>query len=95
MAKRSKRLATVKSEKTSIPRLMGWLRGKGMSGEVLAMVVTLIVAAAGLILLWAFLTNSMPLITQSVENLIKGFKNAICESMPPIIKNVCQWGVGA
>jgi hypothetical protein len=96
MATRSRRLVTVsKSKKTSIPRLAGWLSGKGVTGKVLTMVVTLIVAAAALILLWAFLTNSMPLITQSVENMIRGFKNSICENMPPIIKNICQWGIGA
>ena len=55
---------------------------KGVSGKVLTMVVSLVIAVAALIVVWLFLTGTMPLVTNAVENLISGFKRMICSQIP-------------
>lgn len=57
---------------------------KGVSGKVLTIVISLVIAIIALILLWSFLQKMMPLITKSVENIISGFKMEMC-------KNISGW----
>lgn len=57
------------------------MRGKkGVSGKVLTVILTLVIALIALILLWTFLTKSTPLISNAIENTISGFKNMLCET---------------
>lgn len=55
---------------------------KGVSGKVLTIVISLVIAIGALILLWSFLQKMMPLITKSVENIISGFKEEMCKNIP-------------
>ena len=59
---------------------------KGVSGKVLTIVISLVIAIGALILLWSFLLKMRPLITKSVENIISGFKEQMCENIPAWIK---------
>jgi len=52
---------------------------KGVSGKILTMIVSLIIAIAALILLWGFLQEAYPLIVEQVKNMISGFKEMVCE----------------
>lgn len=55
---------------------------KGVSGKVLTIVVSLVIAVAALIVVWLFLTGTMPLVTKAVENMVSGFKRMICSQIP-------------
>jgi hypothetical protein len=55
---------------------------KGVSGKVLTIVISLVIAIVALILLWSFLLKMRPLITKSVENIISGFKKEMCKNIP-------------
>lgn len=66
---------------------------KGMTGKILTVIISLVIALVALILLWGFLQKAAPLITQSVENMISGFKEMICEKMA--LKDICKWLLGA
>ena len=55
---------------------------KAVSGKVLTLVISLVIAIVALILLWSFLQDAMPFLTTAVENAIDGFKALICEKMP-------------
>ncbi len=56
------------------------MRGKkGVSGKILTVILTLVIALIALILLWTFLTKATPLISNAIENTISGFKNMLCE----------------
>jgi len=68
---------------------------KGVSGKVLTMVVSLVVAVAALIIVWLFLTDMMPLVTNVAENMVTGFKRMICKDMPWPVNEWCKWGLGA
>jgi len=68
---------------------------KAVSGKVITVVIGLVIAIIALILLWAVLTNSMPLITKAVEDMIKGFKKMICDNMVWGASNICSWALGA
>ncbi len=65
---------------------------KGVSGKVLTIVISLVIAIGALILLWSFLQKMMPLITKSVENITIGFKEQMCKNIPvlswPIVKDL-------
>lgn len=65
---------------------------KGISGKVLTIVISLVIAIGALILLWSFLQKMMPLITKSVENIISGFKEEMCKNISgwskPIVKGL-------
>jgi len=67
---------------------------KAVSGKVLTMVVTLIIAVVGLVILWVFLSASMPQIAKAVEDLIYGFKKKLCDSMPAVVSNICKGVLG-
>lgn len=54
---------------------------KGVTGKVLTIIISLVIALIALILLWAFLTKSTPLISEAVENTISGFKKMLCEKL--------------
>ena len=66
---------------------------KAVSGKVLTMVAELVLAIAALLLLWAFLTGSVPLISQAIENMITGFKRMLCNV--GILTSVCKVVIGA
>jgi hypothetical protein len=66
---------------------------KAVSGKVLTMVAELVLAIAALLLLWAFLTGSVPLISQAIENMITGFKRMLCNV--GILTSVCKFVIGA
>lgn len=68
---------------------------KGVSGKVLTMVVSLVIGVAALIVVWLFLTGTMPLVTNAVENLVTGFKRMICQNMPWPVSEMCKWTLGA
>lgn len=63
-------------------RTVGKISKKGISGKVLTVVISLIIAFMALILLWGVLKEAMPLMAQAVENMITGFKNMICKMIP-------------
>ncbi len=67
---------------------------KAISGKVLTIVITLVVAIVALILLWAGLADIMPLITKTVEEAITGFKRMICGNTP-VLKDICRLFLGA
>jgi len=54
---------------------------RGVSGKVMTIIITLIVAIAALALLWGFVTRSTPFISQMIENTIKGFKKMLCQML--------------
>jgi len=66
--------------------------GKAVSGKVLTMILELVLAIAALLLLWAFLTNSVPLISQAIENMIVGFKRMLCGN--GLLSFACKWVIG-
>lgn len=74
-----------RSDKTSersqsvISNMLDRISKKAVSGKVLTIIISLIMALIALVLLWAFLTKQMPLITESIENIITGLRDAICE----------------
>lgn len=71
-------------------RALGKLGKKGVSGKVLTIVISLVIAVAALILLWLFLTGAMPLVISTVEDLVHGFKKMLCDSMPIGISWICS-----
>ena len=66
---------------------------KAVSGKVLTLVAELVMAIVALLLLWAFLTGSVPLISQAIENMITGFKRMLCNV--GILTSVCKVVIGA
>ena len=64
---------------------------KGVSGKVLTIIMSLVIAFMALILLWAFLTGGMPLVTQLIENMVTGLKKMICEKTR--IPRICEWAL--
>jgi len=54
---------------------------KGMTGKVMTLVISLIVAIAALTLLWLFLSNSMGYISLMVEKITTGIKCWFCEKI--------------
>ncbi len=57
---------------------------KGVSGKILTMVIGLVVAIAALIILWVFLQDAMPFVTNTVDMAVAAFKRMICDSIPPV-----------
>lgn len=55
---------------------------KGVSGKVLTMVISLVIAIVALILLWSFLQEAMPFVTNSVDMAVASFKRMICDNIP-------------
>jgi len=71
---------------------------KAVSGKVITIVIELVMAIAALLLLWAFLTGSVPLISTAVQNMITAFKRMLCSSgilTWPGVNNICKAVVGA
>lgn len=66
---------------------------KAVSGKVLTMVAELVMAIAALLLLWAFLTGSVPLISGAIDNMVTGFKRMLCGI--GLLSVACKWFVGA
>jgi len=60
---------------------------RGVTGKILTIIISLIVAIVALALLWGFVTRSTPFISKMVENTIIGFKKMICEML--ILKIFC------
>lgn len=80
---------------TNLRTDMRTLGKKGVSGKVLTIVVSLVIAVAALIVLWLFLTGAMPLVTGTVADLVHGFKKMICDSMPWGVSWICSKLLGA
>ena len=66
---------------------------KAVSGKVITIVISLVVALFALIILWAFMTNSVPLIRETVENIISGIQKSLCKDVP-VVSDICRWWVG-
>ncbi len=66
---------------------------KGLTGKVMTVVISLIIALIVLVLLWTFLTGATPLISKVIENTITGFKNMLCEKWG-IGSGICKWLLG-
>jgi hypothetical protein len=66
---------------------------KAVSGKVLTIIITLIVAIAALIVLWAFLTKASPAISQEVGSMITGFKRMLCGKIWGL-STLCQVWLG-
>jgi hypothetical protein len=66
---------------------------KAVSGKVLTMVAELVLAIAALLLLWAFLTGSVPLISGAIDNMVTGFKRMLCNV--GLMSTACKWLIGA
>ena len=64
--------------------------GKGVSGKVITIVISLVIAIIALVLLWGFLSGSMPFITKVVENIISGIKKMFCDQLPWLTR--WMWG---
>ena len=59
---------------------------KGISSKVMTTIVSLILAVLALIIIWIFLSNSMPHITEAM----KKFTCGMCKSiLPDIMEGVC------
>lgn len=67
---------------------------KGVSGKVITIVISLVIALAALIVLWTFFMKTSPLIGDAVENIISGLKEKICENAW-VFSGVCEWALGA
>jgi hypothetical protein len=52
-----------------------------MTGAVLAMVVTLVLAIFALVLLWAFLSGAIPVISNAISGVTDGLKKAVCDKL--------------
>ncbi len=65
---------------------------KGITGKVLTVVISLVIALVVLALLWSFLTKAMPLISKAIENTIIGFKRTLCERLT--MPFICDMFVG-
>jgi hypothetical protein len=65
---------------------------KAVSGKVLTMVAELVLAIAALLLLWAFLSGSVPLISGAIDNMVTGFKRMLCNV--GILTWVCKTALG-
>lgn len=66
---------------------------KAVAGDVLVIVAEVVMAMAALILLWMFLSGSVPLISGAVDNMITGFKRMLCNI--GILSTICTWAIGA
>lgn len=55
---------------------------KGVSGKILTMVIGLVVAIAALIILWVFLQDAMPFVTNLVDMAVASFKRMLCDNLP-------------
>ncbi len=80
-------------------RSSGWMERlgkrfsrKAVTGKALTIVISLITALMALVLLWAFLTRQMPLITGSIENIIIGLKGAVCDKFG-MLKVICKTAI--
>jgi hypothetical protein len=78
-----------RQEESVISNMLDRISEKAVSGKALTIVISLITALIALVLLWAFLTKQMPLITESIENIITGLRNAICEKFG-MIEILCK-----
>lgn len=58
---------------------------KGMSGKIIATVITLILAVFALILIWIFLSKSSLTITEAVDKIASGLVCKICTT-------IFKWG---
>jgi hypothetical protein len=67
------------------------LSKKAVSGKVLTILISLVIAAVALVLLWAFLTKSTPLISEAVEDIVSGFRKMICKGP---LSGICEWALG-
>jgi len=54
---------------------------KAVSGQVITLIITLTVALAALVLLFAFTRGAMPAVSQIMEDAIAGIKNSICKQI--------------
>jgi uncharacterized membrane protein YccC len=54
---------------------------KAVSGKVLTLIIALIIAIVALILLWTFLQDAVPFLTNAVEAAIDGLKNMLCDKL--------------
>lgn len=61
---------------------------KGMTGKVLTILLTIIVAIAALIVLYFFFNKSIPFITEIVDKILSGLFDWIVKILPEAIKSM-------
>lgn len=54
---------------------------KGVTGKIMTIVMSLIIALIALALLWGFLSMATPNISKAIESSIDGFKKMLCEKL--------------
>lgn len=55
---------------------------KGISGKIVTVIITLIIAIIAIAILVYFFNISIPFISELIDNIIEGFKKWICENLP-------------
>jgi len=55
---------------------------KGLSGKIIAAVISLIIALLALAILFGIIGNLKPMILNFLESMIKGLKQKLCELRP-------------
>ena len=68
---------------------------KGMTGKVLAIIVTLIIALGLLAIFVIAISGAIPFFTKLVDGLIAGAKSAFCKTLPaPLSSGICNLLLG-
>ncbi len=67
---------------------------KGMSGKVLALIMTLIIAIILLALLVTGYYKLVPFLSSLADGVVKAVKNAFCSNLP-LIGSLCKIVLGA
>lgn len=67
---------------------------KAVSGKVLTIVISLVIAMAALIILWVFLQDAMPYLTELIDDALEGFKQTLCDTMPGLDNPLVGWIFG-
>ena len=62
-------------------RMSAMVGSKAVSGQVITLIITLVVAIAALVLLVAFTRGAMPAVTQIMEGVISGIKETVCDKL--------------
>jgi uncharacterized protein YoxC len=59
-----------------------------MKGIAIETVAFLVIAVVALILIFVFLSKTVPFISQFVESIVNGIKHTICQQIP-ILNMIC------
>jgi hypothetical protein len=54
---------------------------KAVSGQVITLIITLVVALGALVILAAFTRGAMPAVSQIMEDAVTGIKTSICKQI--------------